>query len=80
MLVYIIPSYCFYFIRILSSKWFTSQTLVKDGCSNSSCFQGKYPEVLFLLQSKLNFTFKIIDEKPSGYDLKNGSWTGKIGK
>ena len=36
--------------------------------------------MLFLLQEKLNFTFKVIDEKAAGFKQENGSWTGMIGE
>ena len=56
------------------------QTVIKDKCSEASCYQGVYPEVLLLLQSKLNFTFKILKSETFGYKHENGSWAGMIGK
>ena len=35
--------------------------------------------MLFLLQEKLNFTFRLVPDKIVGFELKNGSWTGTIG-
>ena len=52
--------------------------------TNLAGTDGKFLEpcsdVLSLLQSKMNFTFKIIKKKPSGYEQENGTWTGKIGE
>ena len=67
------------FARITSAAFRTAVTVAKDGCASPSCFQGTEPEMLFLLQEKLNFTLKVIHERPTGAELKNGSWTGKIG-
>ena len=64
----------------MSSKWDTSVTKIKNGCSNSSCLQGVDPEMLFLLQQKLNFTFTITKEPVIGSEQENGSWTGTIGE
>ena len=66
--------------RIASTKFSTAQTYVEDGCTSPSCLQGIFPEMLFLLQEKLNFTFKVIDEKAAGFKQENGSWTGMIGE
>ena len=54
--------------------------IVENECTTASCFKGIGPDMLFLLQEKLNFTFKIIHEKSPGLELENGSWTGMIGE
>ena len=71
---------CFLFYRITSAKWWTSINFIKNGCTNFNCFRGKDAEILFLLQQKLNFTFKIIEEYSPGFERRNGSWTGAIGE
>ena len=53
---------------------------IEDGCNNKSCFKGVYPEMLYLLQKKLNFTFIIVHEQNFGFEQENGSWTGTIGE
>lgn len=68
------------FARIASAKYWTAVTVVENGCFSPSCFQGREPEMLFLLQEKLNFTFKVIHERTPGFEQENGSWTGKIGE
>ena len=67
-------------IRIASHEWDTEQTFVEHGCTSFDCYKGVYPGMLSLLQSKLNFTFKIEFLHQYPYELENGSWTGKIGK
>ena len=67
-------------LRIVSNQFYTFQTFVEDGCTSSSCFKGRFPDMLFLLQEKLNFTFKIIYEKSIGSEQENGSWTGLLGE
>ena len=68
------------FARIANVKFWTAVTLVKDGCTSPSCFQGWEAEMLFLLQEKLNFTFRVVHERIPGFERKNGSWTGIIGE
>ena len=67
-------------LRIVSNQFYTFQTFVEDGCTYTSCFKGRFPDMLFLLQEKLNFTFKIIYEKSIGSEQENGSWTGLLGE
>ena len=67
------------FSRITSAAFRTAVTVAKDGCTSPFCFQGTEPEMLYLLQEKLNFTFKVIRERATGAELENGSWYGKIG-
>ena len=65
--------------RVATGKWFTAQTHVEDGCTSSECLKGMMPDVFYLIQSSLNFTF-IVDEDPApGAKLENGSWIGQIG-
>ena len=66
--------------RIASSKWWRSQTKADDGCQSFECFKGINPEILEILQPKLNFTFTITKEQVAGRKVENGSWTGQIGK
>ena len=54
-------------------------TKTKKGCNNNNCLQGRQPDMLFLLQEKLNFTFTIKVEPVVGVELSNGSWSGMIG-
>ena len=68
------------FTRISTDEWSNIVTFVEDGCSSPSCFQGYHAETLFLLQSKLNFTFKITKTRSVGSEQRNDSWTGEIGK
>ena len=67
------------FDRIASQPWWTLLTVVKDGCNSANCFQGSFAEMFLLLQSKLNFTFKVAREHSFGIEEENGSWTGMIG-
>ena len=69
------------FTRIASEMWGVAVTAFKNGCTSSSCFQGWEADMLLLLQSKLNFTFKLTREDSKvGLELKNGSWIGTIGE
>ena len=66
-------------IRISSAWWPPSQTLVKDGCTNPSCFEGYYADLFHGIQSATNFTYIIKNEDTAGAKLDNGSWSGQIG-
>ena len=65
--------------RVASQPWWTLLTVVKDGCNSARCFQGRFAEMFLLLQSKLNFTFKVVRENSFGIEGENGSWSGMIG-
>ena len=68
------------FVRIASFKWFHEISAIEDGCDNRSCFKGIYPEMLYLLLKKLNFTFIVVHEPNFGSEQEDGSWTGTIGE
>ena len=77
---------CFQLINIsfhfrIASKFYPpEQTRADDGCTSSECFQGYYPNLIYALQSFMNFTFKITVNNVFGKKLPNGTWIGEIGK
>ena len=73
-----IDVFCFEF-RLATMKWFTAQIHVEDGCTSSECLKGSQPDMFYLIQSALNFTFIVDDDPIAGGQLENGSWVGQIG-
>ena len=67
------------YYSISSDTWPTLHTLLENGCSSSNCFKGQFPDILYVLQSTMNFTFTIKENPIAGSRLPNGSWTGQIG-
>ena len=55
------------------------QTYLEDGCKSSLCFKGVYADTFHKLAETMNFTFTIEWVKAFG-GIKNGSWTGMIGR
>ena len=65
--------------RIASKYYPPEQTRADDGCTSSECFQGYYPNLIYVLQSFMNFTFEIKVNNVFGKKLPNGTWIGEIG-
>ena len=71
--------YIFHLCRISSAVWPPSQSMVKDGCTNPSCFAGYYADLFHAIQSVTNFTYIIKNEDIAGAKQDDGSWSGQIG-
>ena len=65
--------------RVIANTYANMMTHVEDGCENPSCFKGYYADMLYHLQSLLNFTYTIEKSNVPGARLENGTWTGMIG-
>ena len=65
--------------RIVATVSPPFQTYLEDGCNSSRCFKGVYADTFHRLAEAMNFTFTIEWVKAFG-GIKNGSWTGMIGK
>ncbi len=55
--------------------------VVDDGCSNSSCFNGIFPDAFHELQRIMNFSYTMRWPKDGewGQLTDDGTWTGIIG-
>ena len=62
-------------VGVYIKPWVSISSNNSNDCTGIQCNMVKY------LAKSLNFTFDFIDEKEgNGYQLKNGTWTGVLGR